>query len=58
MKIIILITVVESSLLMLWLAYSFYRRKSSLRIAVRQPGFTTDHSELARGHKVRRIGQL
>jgi hypothetical protein len=46
MKIIIVITVVETLMLTLWLAYSYNRRrKSNLRIALsrRGPGF--DHRD-------------
>jgi hypothetical protein len=39
MKIIIVITVVETLMLTLWLAYSYYqRRKLNLRIALGRPG--------------------
>jgi hypothetical protein len=46
MKIIIVITVVETLMLTLWLAYSYYRRrKSNLRIALRRPDPTFDHRD-------------
>jgi len=47
MEIIILITVVESSALMLWVAYSYHkRRQSKLRTAVRvQSGPTPNHPQ-------------
>jgi len=46
MKIIIVITVVETLMLTLWLAYSHdRRRKSNLRIALGRPGPTFDHRD-------------
>ncbi len=46
MKIIIVITVVETLMLTLWLAYSHYRRrKSNSRIALGRPGRTFDHRD-------------
>jgi hypothetical protein len=44
MKIIIVITVVETLMLTLWLTYSYYRRrKSNLQIALGRPGPAFDH---------------
>jgi len=46
MKIIIVITVVETLMLTLWLTYSYYqRRKSNLRIALGRPGPTFDRRD-------------
>ena len=46
MKTIIVVTVVETLMLTLWLAYSHYRgRKSNLRIALGRLGPTFDHRE-------------
>ena len=46
MKIIIVITVVETLMLTLWLAYSYYRRrKLNLRIPLRRPDPTFDHRD-------------
>jgi hypothetical protein len=46
MKIIIVITVVETLMLTLWLAYSYYRhRKSNVRIALGRPGPTIDYRD-------------
>jgi hypothetical protein len=54
MKIIIVITVVETLMLTLWLAYSYSRRrKSNLRIALGRPGPTFVHRAFARkSHQV------
>jgi hypothetical protein len=46
MKIVIVITVVETLMLTLWLAYSYYRgRKPNLRIALGRPGPTIDYRD-------------
>jgi hypothetical protein len=46
MKIVVVITVVETLILTLWLAYSHYRRrKSNLRIALGRPGPAFDHRD-------------
>jgi hypothetical protein len=46
MKIIIVITVVETLMLTLWLTYSYYRRrKSNLRTALGRHGPSFDHRD-------------